>query len=154
MLVSHDLAAIEATCSRGVWLHDGEVKTTGPVSEILSEYRRSVEADATRFQPVSGRISLTRVDLQGQDSAMLSTDAQMEVNVELETTAPTLRGSILGSARTASPIFVVNPGREIHMAPRRTTVRCTIPRLPIPRGKYSLWAGVWNKWTDGEELLA
>src|SRR5207244_8185425 len=55
---------------------------------------------------------------------------------------------------TASPIFIVNPGHEVQLQPGTTTVRCTVDRLPLPRGPYSLWAGIWEGWEGGEELLA
>jgi ABC-type polysaccharide/polyol phosphate transport system ATPase subunit len=155
VLVSHDLAAVEAACSRGVWLHNGEVLGDGPVREVLSEYRHSVETGGTNLQPVAGRVSLTKVELDTSDGKILNTDEPAEIELELQSDSQYVGWVYLGvSEGTASPIFVVNPGREFHIAEGSTTVRCTIPRLPIPRGRYSLWVGAWEKWTDGDELLA
>ena len=42
--VSHDLATVEATCSRGIWLSDGVVTAAGPIEEVLDGYRRSFDA--------------------------------------------------------------------------------------------------------------
>ena len=33
-------------------------------------------------------------------------------------------------------------------------MRCTIPRLPLPRGRYYLWTAVFRGWTGGAELLS
>jgi hypothetical protein len=65
-------------------------------------------------------------------------------------------GSTSASARgTASPIFVLNPGREITFRPgEKIDLRLTIPRLPLPRGRYFVWTGAFEGWTDGPELLA
>jgi hypothetical protein len=49
---------------------------------------------------------------------------------------------------------VVNPGRETLIAAGQTIVRCTIPRLPLPRGPFYFWMGIYDKWTDGDELFA
>ena len=46
VLVSHDLAAVEATCTNAVWLNDGAVQSSGPIREVLGDYRRSVEGIA------------------------------------------------------------------------------------------------------------
>ena len=32
-------------------------------------------------------------------------------------------------------------------------VRCTIERMPIPRGRYYLWLGAYEGSTDGPELI-
>src|SRR5438128_627701 len=46
VFVSHDLAAVEATCANAMWLADGQVRAEGPVRDVLGEYRRSVEGIA------------------------------------------------------------------------------------------------------------
>ena len=46
VLVSHDLSAVEATCARTIWLHDGVVARDGTTAEVLDAYRATVEAAA------------------------------------------------------------------------------------------------------------
>ncbi|HKR65152.1 MAG TPA: ABC transporter ATP-binding protein [Thermoanaerobaculia bacterium] len=41
VLVSHDLATIEAMCSRALWLSHGEVVADGPASEVTALYTQS-----------------------------------------------------------------------------------------------------------------
>src|SRR5262245_31338074 len=43
ILVSHDLGAIEATCSQGMWLRDGAVEREGDVRDVLAGYRQWIE---------------------------------------------------------------------------------------------------------------
>ena len=69
---------------------------------------------------------------------MLQTNAPATIDMEIESNAEYRSWVYLGvSEGTASPIFVVNPGREII----------------IPPGRYSLWVGIWENWEDGNELL-
>ena len=37
--VSHDLATVEATCARGLWLNKGMVEADGPIGDVLTKYR-------------------------------------------------------------------------------------------------------------------
>ena len=46
VFVSHDLAAVEATCANAVWLDDGLCGAIGPVRDVLGEYRRLGRGDA------------------------------------------------------------------------------------------------------------
>ena len=55
--------------------------------------------------------------------------------------------------RIATPIFLLNPGREIIIEPGQTRVKCSIDSLPLPRGRYYLWGGIYRNWTQGEELI-
>ena len=58
LLVSHDLAAIEAACNRGVWLNNGVVEMEGPVRPVLSAYRSAVEAAQTAPPALRGLLPM------------------------------------------------------------------------------------------------
>jgi len=57
------------------------------------------------------------------------------------------------SEGAATPIFLLNPGHETMIERGTTKVRCTIPELPLPAGRYYVWGGVYRNWTNGEELI-
>ena len=40
VFVSHNLAAVESVCRRGIWLNDGVVLKEGPIQEVLAGYGR------------------------------------------------------------------------------------------------------------------
>jgi ABC-type polysaccharide/polyol phosphate transport system ATPase subunit len=42
VMVSHDLDAIAATCTRALWMHHGQIARTGPCPEVIAAYRASV----------------------------------------------------------------------------------------------------------------
>lgn len=43
VMVSHDLDAIEKTCTRAVWMNHGQIVHNGPCSEVIAAYRASVQ---------------------------------------------------------------------------------------------------------------
>ena len=154
VLVSHDLASIEATCERGMWLNHGVKMVEGPVREVLSAYRGSVERDAGAIQRVDGRIRLKHVEASGPEG-MIRTNESLDVSFKLDTDEEVNTWIYLGiSEGTSSPIFVLNPGREIALKPGETDFKVTLPQLPLPRGRYSIWLAAYKQWTNGTELLA
>jgi ABC-type polysaccharide/polyol phosphate transport system ATPase subunit len=42
VMVSHDLEALERTCTRAIWMHQGLIARTGPCPEVVAAYRASV----------------------------------------------------------------------------------------------------------------
>jgi ABC-2 type transport system ATP-binding protein len=154
VFVSHDLAAVEATCASGVWLDKGEVRSIGPVRDELRDYRAAVEADAESRPQTDGPIGIVRAHAQGKDGGGINTAGPMEVELTLRSDDSYRAWLYLGvSEGAATPVFLVNPGRETMIEPGETLVRCSIDHLPLPRGRYYVWASVFRNWTNGEELV-
>ena len=143
VFVSHDLPTVEATCLRGVWLDEGEVRFDGPVREALAAYRQAIEhqaevelESAASASPV--RVVSARVTASG-GGAVTSRQA---VDVELLLQANEDREGVVWigiSEGPSSPVFVVsNPVA----AAGRTRIRCEIESLPLPQGRFFLWTGM------------
>jgi ABC-type polysaccharide/polyol phosphate transport system ATPase subunit len=154
--VSHDLGAVEATCSRGVWLNQGVVVADGPVRDVLGEYRAQVEADAEAVERPRGLIELERVTTRGPDgSDTIRFNAPLAVDMTFSSKDRYRAWIFVGvSQGTASPIFVINPGHEAAIDPGRTRVHCQIDSLPLPRGRYYLWCAAFHGSEFGPELMA
>lgn len=154
LFVSHDLAAVEASCTNGIWLHNGAVQTRGPIREVLSAYRGAVEGDAKSRADIEGLIKVTEMEAVSPDGGLAKTGGPLEVNLTLHTDEPHRAWIYLGVTEgAATPIFLLNPGREVLLEPGETRVRCLMPSLPLPSGKYYVWGGVYKNWTQGEELI-
>ena len=98
---------------------------------------------------------MTKAEISSPDGDMLQTNASATIEIEIESASEYRSWVYLGvSEGTASPIFVVNPGREMIITPGTTSVRCEVERLPIPRGRYSLWVGVWEHGRTGMSCSA
>jgi ABC-type polysaccharide/polyol phosphate transport system ATPase subunit len=152
VFVSHDLAAVEATCTRGLWLNDGIVRADGPVREVVGLYRRSTDDVAARETPLPGAIRVTDVSVQAEDG-LIRTNELLDIELSFESDRPYLGWLYVGiSEGTASPIFVLS--RHVSWQAGETHVGCSLPRLPLPRGEYSVWttAHIGSSY-DGQELL-
>jgi ABC-type polysaccharide/polyol phosphate transport system ATPase subunit len=155
VFVSHDLAAVEAACINGVWIHNGAIQTRGPIRDVLTAYRGAVEGDAMeRSHVIEGLITVANVEASAPDGGLPKTGQGLDVDLELKSDERYRAWIYLGiSEGAATPIFLLNPGRETILERGTTRVRCSIPTLPLPSGKYYVWAGVYKNWTQGEELI-
>jgi ABC-2 type transport system ATP-binding protein len=154
LFVSHDLAAVEASCSKGIWLHNGQIKARGAIRDVLAAYRGAVEGDAKSRADIQGLVKVSRVDAVSPDGGLAKTGGQLDVNLTLQSEERYRAWIYLGVTEgAATPIFLLNPGRETILEPGETCVKCTIASLPLPRGRYYLWAGIYRYWTQGEELI-
>jgi ABC-type polysaccharide/polyol phosphate transport system ATPase subunit len=155
LFVSHDLAAVEASCENGIWLHNGNVQTSGPIREVLAAYRGAVEGDAKARADIQGLINVSDVRAAAPNGGLAKTGEQIDVEFVLRSEESYRTWIYLGvTSGAATPIFLLNPGRETLVEPGETRVKCTIPALPLPRGRYYIWGGVYKNWTQGDELVA
>jgi ABC-type polysaccharide/polyol phosphate transport system ATPase subunit len=144
VFVSHDLQAVESICERAVWLRDGVVQADGRVREVLAGYRRTVEQAAEISGPAFGFMRVVKSELRAPDGGSARSQ---EVRLVIESPEPREAEIFLGvSEGTATPIFLV--GRETLFPAGETEVRCTIPHLPLPRGRFYLWLGVFEQTGD------
>ncbi len=144
VFVSHDLAAIEATCARGMWLHNGLVQIDAPVSDSLGAYRRSIEESAESAQAAGGPLKLLKVEVGGSGDEPPRTQEPLELRFVLESELDEQGLLFTGvSEGTASPIFLIT--RAVSLTPGQIEVRATIDHLPLPRGRFYLWLGIARK---------
>jgi len=154
LFVSHDLAAVEATCANGVWLHNGTIQTRGPIRDVLSTYRASVEGEAETRPRIEGLLSLSDIQAVAPDGGLAKTGGPLTVSMNVSTRERYRAWIYLGvSEGAATPIFLLNPGRETMLEPGATHVQCRMQALPLPAGRYYVWCGIYRNWTNGEELV-
>jgi ABC-type polysaccharide/polyol phosphate transport system ATPase subunit len=154
LFVSHDLAAVEATCANGVWLHNGGIRTRGPIREVLNDYRAAVEGEAESRPQIEGLLKVSKIEATSPDGGLPKTGGRLDVDISIHSDERYRAWVYLGvSEGAATPIFLLNPGRETMFEFGQTDVHCTIGSLPLPAGRYYLWGGVYKNWTNGEELV-
>jgi ABC-type polysaccharide/polyol phosphate transport system ATPase subunit len=152
--VSHDLASVEATCANAVWLNEGVVHSSGPVRDVLGEYRRAVEGSAVQSS-TDGLLRLRELEVGSEEGAGVRTGGALDVRFRVESDEEYRAWIYLGvSEGAATPIFLINPGREAIVKPGTTHVSCRIPHLPLPLGRYYVWGAAFRDWTNGQQLLA
>jgi len=143
LLVSHDLAAVGATASRGIWLDEGVVRADGPVESVLGAYRSAVEADAAAHANVHGLVQVDEVHAEGPGGRLVEVNESCVVQLTVSTDARRAANLYLGVSEGApTPIFVVR--HEAMLEPGTTKLRLTLPKLPLPPGQYFLWFGAYE----------
>jgi len=149
LLVSHDLAAVAATANKGVWLDDSRIQAAGSVDEVLGQYRRHIEERAAEGASQGGPVRVRNVRVEGPTSSLVSTNEPCVVTIDVEADERQSVNFYLGASEGApTPIFVVR--REVVLEAGTTRLRLDLPRLPLPAGKYFLWAGAFRVMTRAE----
>jgi len=150
VLVSHDLAAVESVCRRGVWLLDGAVAGDGAVRDVLGEYRRWVESNSQFDYDHGGAVDIVDARVRPVDGDMIR--SQSPINVRFQLSVPEeLRGSVcLGvSEGTAAPIFIVN--EKLDLVAGMNQLECEFPHIPLAGGRYFVWLEITQP--DGAVVL-
>lgn len=143
VFVSHDLAAVEATCSRGVWLRDGILHSEGPVREVLAGYRRSIEESAELMPQVDGLIQIKKIRVTAPDGGVPRSHQPLDIELVMESPEARSAAICIGvSEGPATPIFLVR--RDLHIDAGETLTRCSIAHLPLPRGHFYVWASLFD----------
>lgn len=142
VFVSHDLAAVEATCRRAVWLREGSIAADGQAAGVLGQYRGWV-GDAARLQRrVNGAVKLSEVHIgrPGGDGPVRS-HGPMQIVLTLTGRDSMPASVFLGlTDGTGTPTVVLR--RNLDLLAGTVQIRCDIRDLPLPGGRFDLWASV------------
>jgi ABC-type polysaccharide/polyol phosphate transport system ATPase subunit len=149
VLVSHDLASVEATCTRGLWLRDGVLVEDGPIRGVLGSYRKSVEdVSISSYQAPNSTVSLVSCDVQAVDRDFPISHEDIDIVLTLDA-HESMRGRLhVGiSEGSATPMLLVST--PIILEQERMEIRCRMHNVPLPRGRYSVWIYLENAHDDG-----
>ncbi|HLZ38145.1 MAG TPA: ABC transporter ATP-binding protein, partial [Mycobacteriales bacterium] len=137
VFVSHDLAAVEATCSRGLWLDQGVIRSDGPVREVLGEYRASVEEMAESGRGAGGIARVTKVSVSGSGDDVPRTSEPFDVQLVIDSPIATSgrlcwhqRGHRYADLR-AEAGHAAHRGRDRGPLPGHQPPAATRPLLPV-----------------------
>ena len=149
LLVSHDLAAVGASVSRGIWLSDGTVQSDGPIEDVLGDYRSAIEARAEENARMQGGIRVTDVQVTGTDGRLPGVIEDCTVRLTVTADQDHNARLYLGvSEGAATPIFVVM--HHSHLSEGETTFEVLLEKLPLPPRRFFLWFGAWHQKTKDE----
>jgi ABC-type polysaccharide/polyol phosphate transport system ATPase subunit len=142
LYVSHDLASVEASCRRAIWLSDAVMRAIGPTNEVVSMYRTAVEKSAGLVASQGGDVKVLDAEIRATDGGQLQSEDEVEVILTLESAVDVAGVNFhLGiSQGTAFPMFVVD--HQGSLPKGQFQVRIKLGYLPLPKGRYSAWAAV------------
>ena len=146
LFVSHNMAAVDSLCTRGVWLKDGRLQMDGPVGEVVQRYVEEAASAASDGQYRSDDGPIRSVGLFDSDGTLtpaigLGTDATFVIGLD-----PELPGDDLTVAIALADSY----GRRVVMAhsqhqhpgrldcPPGQAIRCRIGDLRLAPGSYDI----------------
>jgi lipopolysaccharide transport system ATP-binding protein len=153
LFVSHNLTAVRKLCPRSMLLSHGRKVLEGPTADVISEYVSSVQAEAATSVAAredregTGRFRFQSVSLESAEGPIDMPVTGEEVEIVLEYESPD--GRPIRNAIFAVGIYTLFgtlilqcqsdvAGASFKELPPRGEVRCRIPRLPLPAGRYTL----------------
>ncbi len=141
LYVSHDLASVEASCERAVWLSDAVVRASGPTKDVVTMYRTAVEQSSTLVTAKEGVVTVLKADLRATDGGQLRSECEVEVRLVLNSPEQCTASFYIGiSQGTAFPMFVID--HQGTMPEGDFEIVCNLGYLPLPKGHYSLWTAI------------
>ena len=141
LLVSHDLASVGATASRGIWLSEGLVRADGPVDDVLAAYRSDIEERSAGAMSVSGVVKACDMRAYGPGGDTIEGNSACTIEFALESDEARRCEVFVGVTQgPATPVFVLS--RPIDTEAGRTEVGIHIPHIPLPAGSYYVWIAV------------
>ena len=139
--VSHDLPTVEAVCDRVMWLADSYVRADGPARDVVNMYRQSVEKAAQLTTTADGGIRLLKVDVSGPDGGQARSGEPLYLRMVVRSPQAMFGAFHIGiSQGTAMPVFVHRYASSFPEG--EFELRCRLDTLPLPKGRYSLWAAM------------
>ena len=151
--VSHNLAAVESLCTRGILLQDGCIVADGGVHSVLDQYQGAggIGSAVADLREHSGRTKTSvplmhRASVSGPANDLSGTvrihddiDVSVEYSGAARAFSPVL--GVVIKDHLGTPVFSIDnrivPGFEFSST-THGTISCKIPRLPLMPGRYSM----------------
>lgn len=153
LFVSHNMAAVESLCQRGIVLSNGQVAVDGTQIEAISQYLADVDTSAVSLRDRSDRtgsgeiriIEIEYRDENGKKLTVLRSGQTIDIFLHYECNGEMQRGDVIASVsvktQMESPVFLLHnrlTGDHWTDIPSRGSFVCRIKRLPLPASVYRL----------------
>jgi lipopolysaccharide transport system ATP-binding protein len=147
LFVSHNLAAVSAFCSTAMYLKDGQVCARGATAEVIDRYiddvksRAYVDVRERVDRQGDGRIRFTEIRVGGGSSVKTGDTCEVSLFYEGDPGAGSVRVAFAVYGALVEPIFQClndDSGDLITQVDAEGAFTCTIPRLPLSPGHYTL----------------
>lgn len=153
LFVSHNAAAVESLCTRGIVLEHGRLAFSGTQSEAIAYYSAAAAATGGTLRDReersgSGKVRATSIDLrspEGQPLGVLHSGQDVDVWIGFENVSgephPELNVRINVQTVLGLPVFTQSSGLmaiEFGALPASGYAVCRLPRLPLAGGAYRI----------------
>ena len=165
LFVSHNMAAVENLCGRGVVLEKGRVTFVGQKTQAISHYLENAnqyvgfDLSERPDRTGTGEVYITAIEIKDLDGNILfdvKSGQDIEIHFHFETTPNYRRSNISMNFMVRTyldmPVFLQHnrmTGDNWEELPRRGVFICRIRKLPLPPANYRWGYNVMR----GEEYL-
>ncbi len=141
LFVSHNMAAVENLCSRGIWLAQGKVQLDGPVHKVIEAYMGSFASADSASKTLtaadgrrgSGEIRFTRVEFRSTDGELQTVTRagkSLVIRLHYRANEPIERPAFAFTMYTELGTLVTDTGTWLH--------GLDIPLVPVGDGYLDL----------------
>jgi ABC-type polysaccharide/polyol phosphate transport system ATPase subunit len=166
LFVSHNLAAVEAVCTRAVFLLNGRVHLEGPVKEVVKGYLDWVDTThqarlADAFTPPLSRfVTLEKMTCHtpdGREQYAFRTGDDFEVRMHVKTDRPVVRPHFsvgISDGRAGNLVFcsMLVDGGAPDVLDGSAVISCAMQGLPLLPRVYQLWCSIRGEHAFGDLL--
>lgn len=153
LFVSHNMAAVEALCSRCVLIHNGKLKSFGPTSTVMNDYIEGVYLGMAIVPPLqrkdragTGEVILEDICLiDGNGQALPAVQCGAVCNIAFHFKFETLPKPfhLSFTIRDSKGQFIARPSTydlcfTANTIPKSGRLICSLPRLPLIPGNYRI----------------
>ncbi|HKY30583.1 MAG TPA: ABC transporter ATP-binding protein [Pyrinomonadaceae bacterium] len=149
LFVSHNMAAVQALCTRGIFLHNGSIYTDSTASGAVSAYLKMLERGVSQNllertdRRGKGEIKLARIEIStgaADPSVSLATGRSAQFAFYLTAHRPRTSCIFTIYDDLGQPLATFNSAvrgpHDSHDASNGTSMICFIDELPLVPGRY------------------
>ncbi|WP_051523054.1 ABC transporter ATP-binding protein [Prevotella sp. P6B4] len=159
LFVSHNMAAVQKLCKRGILLEDGAVKYSGGIEDTIRMYiddgtipSQSVFFDDLATAPGNDKVRIKSFEVLPVKGNVVSVASGIHFRLTFMNYFPTFHLDAAFELRTADEIIIFNSGKVV--SPQQESkigeyvVEFSLPPFMLNRGKYymTIWMGEKNKY--------
>jgi len=165
LFVSHNLAAVETICRRGIFLLDGKIMAAGSIRDVLRAYLNWIDERQLHkkalAEGVRGRgLVLERVtvhEASGAERYVFETNEPLEVRFQVVAEDDLVNPWFtlgISDGRPGALVLcsMLEQAEGFHLPRGRHVIRCRIGPLPLGPHTYEVWLGVREAVGSGELL--
>jgi lipopolysaccharide transport system ATP-binding protein len=151
LFVSHNLAAVQTLCGRGIYLAEGHIRKDGDINRVVGAYLKDLEEDASvdlsgrKKRMGRGNIQVTKVDIVGGDDVSgttLITGRSAKFIFHLSSISPgiLLRFKLFDLYGNAVTQFTTQDRgpEDVHEVNLGNMIICEVDQLMLVPGRYRM----------------
>ena len=159
LFVSHNMAAVQKLCKRGILLEDGAVKYSGGIEDTIRMYiddgtipSQSVFFDDLATAPGNDKVRIKSFEVLPVKGDVVSVASGIHFRLRFMNYVPNIHLDVTFELRTVDDIIIFNNGKVV--SPQHDSkvgeyiVDFSLPPFMLNRGKYNMemWFGENNKY--------